>query len=340
MAAKKIKISDIADLTGLSRATIDRVLNDRDGVKLATQQKVKKAVRDLKVARDGVKTGQFRGTMKLRVVLPKGSNPFFSQLRSGFNKTLAPFTKADVSVIFQTVDPYEPSTLIKALEQTSKDTNAVITLGVDIPEFENSINTLVDRGVRVVTVVSDVPNSKRAVFVGQDNFVTGRTAGRLMLNALPKGECSIAVIIGHLHFRHLLDRQAGFQQVIGLERPEITVLPLGPYGADPQNTPAIIAKIKALRASLKGVYIAGGGQPYLAEAISKLDLADPVIIGHEKTLVSQAHLQQGTFKFILAHDVQDIAEKAVAATLDETTYGTRYCGIHMFVKENFPEILV
>ena len=53
-------------------------------------------------------------------------------------------------------------------------------MALDHPLVRAAIDELVDAGTVVVTLVSDVPASRRAHYVGIDNVAAGRTAASLL----------------------------------------------------------------------------------------------------------------------------------------------------------------
>ncbi len=337
MSRKRARIEDVISLTGLSRSTIDRVLNLRPGVKAETKRRVEKALEELGYSASALAVLQNAQPAVLEVLVSRGSNPFFEPLEKGLVAASERAEAKGARVIIGGFDPYRPETVVRRLRRVSDETTAVVTVGVDTSEVEAEINRLVDRGTRVVTLISDVPRSKRHAFVGQDNFAAGRTAGRLMLNMLPEKSGEIAVLLGHLQFRHLLDRQAGFQQVVGLARPALNLISTAPYGTDREKAAEIVGTLVKSHPNLVGVYLAGGGQPYLIEALTTAVSAGTVVISHELTRHTHKALEKGLLTAILAHDVLEIGTKAISAALDADDTGDPACKIDVFVAENLPK---
>ena len=73
-----------------------------------------------------------------------------------------------------------PDALAGALEKLSPAYHGVATIALDHPRVRAAIDDLAARGVAVVTLVSDVPSSRRLHYVGIDNPAAGRTAATLM----------------------------------------------------------------------------------------------------------------------------------------------------------------
>lgn len=331
-------MKDIARATGLSTATVDRVLNDRPGVRPETRSLVTEALQALGYSVGALRSRGIGSDQALEVLLSQGTNPFFERMRAGFVAALAPLQAADLKAKLGGFDPYDAKTVVDRLNQVAPETTCVITVGVDTPEVAQAIDTLVARGVRVVTVVSDVPGSRRAAYVGQDGFAAGRTAGRLMGALLRADQGSVAMLLGHLRFRHLLDRQAGFQQVLGGTKPDMDVISTKPYGTDPAVGREIVEKLFARYPDLKGIYLPGGGQPHLVEAVAARKTPGTIVIGHEATAVSATYLRQGVFDAILSHDVHEVGRRALDAAFGQLPQDETPCSVNIYVQDNFPSL--
>jgi len=85
---------------------------------------------------------------------------------------------------------------------------AGICLSAARPEiFQADIDKAVAQGIPVICVDADVPNSKRVLYIGMDNFKAGRESLRRMAALVPgKGNIVVITIPGQ---RNLDDRVAG-----------------------------------------------------------------------------------------------------------------------------------
>src|SRR5947209_6603200 len=82
----------------------------------------------------------------------------------------------------------------RALEQLPSSFDGVATVALDHPRVRAAIDDLVARGIAVVTLVSDVPASRRLHYVGIDNPAAGRTAATLMGRFLGQRRGKIGLI--------------------------------------------------------------------------------------------------------------------------------------------------
>ena len=104
--------------------------------------------------------------------------------------------------------------------------DGVAVVALDHPAVREAINALVARGKTVVTLVSDVPGSKRTHFAGIDNSSAGRTAAGLMGRFLRGQTGKIGLFAGSLSLRDHIERQFGFEQVMAHEFPQLQILPV------------------------------------------------------------------------------------------------------------------
>jgi LacI family transcriptional regulator len=72
------RIADVARLAGVSLATVDRVLNQRPGVRAATVQRVLKAAAELGYVMDGALPASAPKPLRLAFLLPAGTNRFLA----------------------------------------------------------------------------------------------------------------------------------------------------------------------------------------------------------------------------------------------------------------------
>ena len=94
-----------------------------------------------------------------------------------------------------------------------KDLSGIALSPIDAERQTHLINQMVREGKKVVTLDSDAPLSDRHNYVGTNNIAAGETAARLVKEALPQGG-KVAVLLANLTKNNMVDRKAGFEEVI------------------------------------------------------------------------------------------------------------------------------
>src|SRR5690606_383129 len=146
-------------------ATVDRVLNGREGVRRQTRDHVLAIARKLG---HGAELGQTQSTaMRLDFVLPAGDNSFMSLLRQHLLDEAQ--CRPDIQARLHLVEGFNAEKLASQLYQLQSNTDAVGVVGLDDPQVRDAIAALQVSGIPVCTLVSDIPTSSRMGYVGIDN---------------------------------------------------------------------------------------------------------------------------------------------------------------------------
>ena len=140
----RARVTDIARAAGVSTATVDRVLNQRPGVRAATMQKVLKAAAalDYLPEADLYKAMQPK-PMRLVFLLPPQSNRFMQMLGDYIafsEEQLAPF---NVKCKCHHIEGFNPSVLAKRLLHYGRQADGVAFMALEHPLVREAVNTLV-----------------------------------------------------------------------------------------------------------------------------------------------------------------------------------------------------
>ena len=314
---RRTTLVDVADVAGVSLATVDRVFNHRPGVSPRTAERVEQALVRLGYRPDPAAVRLARGIQyQFCFVLPTGTNTFMNLLAGQVERTLIALADQQAYGDVVRVDVFDPNVLAETLRGLIGRYHGVATVALDHPLVRDAINALVDAGTSVVTLVSDVPNSKRHRFVGIDNSAAGRTAGTLMGRFAGGRSGPVGLIAGSLALRDHVERMFGFQQVLASEFPALRTLPALEGRDDSQRCRAVAEKLLAEHPDLIGIYSIGAGNRAIADALEKAGRAREVIfLGHELTDHSRRYLMQGTMAAVLNQDPGHEARSAARILL-------------------------
>lgn len=124
---------------------------------------------------------------------------------------------------------YDMNAMVAAFDQAiAKQPKGICVFAVE-PVLTPSINKAVDSGIPVVTILGDLPESKRLAFVGSYQHDLGYTGGKAIAEALNgKGKVAILSIPGVKMFD---DREAGYRDAFK-EYPGIEIVQVGDTKAD------------------------------------------------------------------------------------------------------------
>ena len=340
----RASLQDVARAAGVSLATVDRVLHGRPGVRARTVERVNAAVHQLGYRPDpaAARLARSSRTLRLAVVLPSGTNTFVSMLQQQV-QAMAPWLSEQRAVaVVQTVDVFSPQALADHLHSLDEGFDAVLVMALDHPQVRAAIDDLVARGTEVITLVSDVPNSRRAHFVGIDNVAAGRTAGTLLGRFVGRRPGRIGIVLGSRALRDHAERLFGFEQVIAAEHPQLQLLaPIEGHDLS-ERTELLVADLLKREPWLAGLYSIGAGNRGIQAALAASGRAEHVVwICHELTPHARRALLDGVADAVInqdaGHEVRSACRLALARLSGERVLPDQErIRIDIFLKDNLP----
>ncbi|WP_207459277.1 LacI family DNA-binding transcriptional regulator [Azospirillum sp. SYSU D00513] len=303
-AAGLPRIADIARLSGASTATVDRVLNQRPGVRAATAQRVLKAAAELGYLPEGeIQAAAAPKPMRLLFLLPEGNNRYLTMLgqliRSAEAQGLAPAARCQV----EHIKSFNPELLARTLVANWRKADGIAFMALEHPAVREAVNELAERGVPSVTVISDILNCRRAAYVGLDNRSTGRTAGYLIGRFLGRRPAKVAMIAGSLSYRAHEEREMGFLHMLNEEFPSVEVVGLREAHDDEAKSYRQTKTLLSHHPDLAGIYSIGGGAEGVARALREARREREIVfLGHGLTPETRALLIDGTMDAVITQD--------------------------------------
>lgn len=311
--ARRATVHDVARQAGVSLATVDRVLNGRPGVRQATAEKVELAIAALDFRRD-LSASLLARARDLHVlfILPDGRNEFMANLADAIARRGRTGRVERLHLEVARVKAMDPGALAGRLAQLDrKSCDCAVIVATDDEAVRKAVDAVTRKGIAVMTLVSDLPNSARKIFIGIDNVAAGRTAASLMGRFTGSGK--VALIAGSLGLRDHQDRLEGFREVAAREFPQLQLI--GPFEAhdDRGETETFAAGLLRDHPDLKGIYNLGAGNAGLITALDASGRSNEVrVIAHELSEPTHAGLKSGAIDVVLDQNPDGEIRAAVA----------------------------
>lgn len=303
---------DLARVAGVSRATVDRVLNGRDGVKKKTVDKVNAAIEEIGFVRNLAAANLAKSrTYRFLFVLPQSGDQFLDEILKHIHEAQTVFSAEMVTTSVHHVDQNDPFKIAALLTSLSPETvDGVAIMAPETPQVRDAIQRLQERGVHALPFISNQTHSGDQ-WVGIDNHAAGATAGTLMGRFLPCRPGKLAVIADSLLSRDSLERRSGFDAIINSSFPHLQTLPsLETYGSE-NRARRIIMEAFRHRSDIVGVYILSSEARGPLSAISDVMVSHQVIIAHERTPHTVNALVEGTLDAVITQDPGHLVRSAI-----------------------------
>ena len=339
----KPTVHDIARTAGVSLATVDRVLNERPGVRAKTRERVMAAMNTLGYVRDVGAANLARGKLyQFDFILPDNENTFMLSLRAELQSAMERALAERILVNVVLVPAFDEAALVAALDESvTRKPDGVAFVAVDTDPVREACARLSAQGIHAVTLVSDLGQSTRTHYVGVDNGAAGRTAARLLGLFANGTEGALAVVAGSLKVRDHLERFDGFTAAMKADFPGREILPVLEGFDEGPRVERLVNKLLDERTDIAGIYSLGAGNSGLVKALAKHKANRPLVIAHERDSVTSKALTDGIIHAVLAQDAGHEIRSAIRvlkASADRLAIvpGQEHIRIEIFLKDNLP----
>jgi LacI family transcriptional regulator len=337
-------IVEIARAAGVSTATVDRVLNNRAGVRERTRTRVMLAAERLGYLPEKKANGHPRaaGTAAIDFLLPGGTNTFLKIL-AGHLEAMAELRRHEAAIRIHLIEGFNPEALAAKLVELKSHSQGIGVVAIDHPTVREAIRDVAAAGVPVVTMVSDISNVPRIAYVGIDNRAAGRLAGYLLGRFIRPGGEQVALFAGSLSYRGHEEREMGFRHMLAEDYPHLQVVQLREVRDDIERAYGEAKALLSTYRNLAGIYNIGAGNRGIARALEESGRARDVgYICHEVTEFTRRFLVSGTVDAVIDQnprvEARDAVDWLLMAAQGQHQPNLPPIRIQAVFKENIPQV--
>jgi LacI family transcriptional regulator len=335
--ARRSTIADLADASGVSISTIDRILNGRHPVRKVTGDKVLAAAEAIgfyatPALRERLGVGQ--PVIRLGFLLQQSNRPYYRALAVALEQ-VAQLAGPRVHLTVEHMDDLTPEAVAARMIEMGGRVDALAAISAEHPRITQAIEALALQNVPVFGLISGLTAACGTGYVGLDNWKVGRTAGWAIAN-LCKVPGRVAILFGNHRYRCQEMNETGFRSYFREHAPEFTLLePMSTF-EDRRIARALTEDILLREPDLAGLYVCGGGITGALEAL-KNSGRKLVTIGHELMEPTRVALMDGILTMVIAHPTTRMLQAAVEAMCDAASGqppGQHMIGFDIYTAEN------
>lgn len=298
-ARREFRVTDIADQSGLSRATVDRVLHGRHGVRPETVAQVRRAIEELRRQRSQL---HLSGRPVILDLVMQAPDRFAQECRRALEAELSGLRPALARARFSLTEHSDPKAAAELLDGiVGRRSHGVILKAPDHPLVAAAIQRLADSGIPTTTFVTDVSDSPRVSYVGVDNAAAGATAAYLIQHWRP-AVGAVLVTLSSSTFRGEEERARGFVETFTRLDPTREILRVTDTDGLDDSMEAAVRDVLGDHCDIDAVYSIGGGNRAILAAFAKHLPA--AFIAHDLDTDNRALLRAGQLTAVLHHDLR------------------------------------
>jgi LacI family transcriptional regulator len=203
----------IAELANVSIGTVDRALHGRNGINESTRERILQIARQISYTPNlAARTlSVSKASFRIGVCIPREIHFFYDQLWSGVLDEARRAAQLGAQFVNRPVRALREGDAKAFKELVKSGVNGIILTAGNPQRLTPLIDDAEERGIRVVCVSTDAPESRRSSIVCVEPWLNGRLAGELMGKFVPLGS-KVAVVAGMLNTEDHRKKTDGFSE--------------------------------------------------------------------------------------------------------------------------------
>ncbi len=338
-----VTMKEIAEMAGVHRSTVDKVLHNRPGVSDPVRQRIQKILDECNYQANPVGKALKMQEKKLKIEVLLLEVDARSVLKRGIEEELKKYDTFQVEIKYITLGYSDAESQAAALSKLKKDkVDGIIMSPINSPEIVQKIDECAEEGIPVITVNTDIKGSQRLCFIGQDGFKAGRIAGRLMGEFL-QGKGKVAVFTSDSDEYQSFPfgtREGGFRELVGGQYPNIEILPSIYTHEQPQIIRREMRKLCENETELAGIFITCGGVNAVGDVLEEYERKDMKLICYENYPEILRLLEKNIVTATLDSEIEEQGKKALEVLMEYLIYDRKpekrhlYSEIKILLKES------
>ena len=320
-----VTMKQIAEIAGVSRGTVDRVLNNRPGVNAQVAEDIQKISDKL-----GYKTnvaGRLLSKKNLRkrigIIANSENNPFYFEVFQGIQAAVNEVSSFGFSVVTRTAEGFDAENQLRQInELVDSGVDALVVTPINSPEIISRFNELAASNIPVVAMNSGI-NAKCLAYVGANYEMSGETAGGLMGMMTAGKPCRVGVITGSDEVEALLHRVIGFRNVIERDFPNVSISGIRDNNDRIDLAYQYVKDYFKQDKDVNAIYIVSAGQAGVIHAIEELGLAGKVpVLMYDLTPAVLQGLKDGIVSASITQDPFQQGYRPIKVLYEYFVHGT------------------
>ena len=343
---EKIRIKDIAEMSGVSVGTVDRVLHNRQNVSKAAREKVEAVLKSINYQPNMYASAlAYNKSYTFYCIIPKHeSEAYWEEIEEGAERACDTRSDFRIKVKMMYYRRFDTKTFERKCEEClGASPNGVIVVPSELEITKNFTDKLHERNIPFVLLDSYMPDLKPLSFYGQDSFCSGYFAAK-MLMLIASGEKEIMLMKqtkdGKVASKQQENREVGFRHYMQDHFPNVGIHELDlPLDGNVETYDAMLEDFFTHNPHIHHCITLCSKAHIVGEFLLKTNRRDIQIMGYDMVERNAKCLRLGSISFIIAqhgfmqgYNCVDTLFKAIV--LKKKVDPVNYMPIELLSKEN------
>ena len=259
--ANRPTITDLAKASGVSVATVDRVLNGRAKVRAETTQRVFDAAHAIGYHGTPLLAQRLKSDLpevRIGFVLHKEKHHFFQAFKQAAEGAAARAYGIRGKAVIAYAQGQTPQAFVETMEGIAPSVDVLAATAIAHVDTGDAVQRFQAQGKPCFALLNDFAQGHRRSYIGLNNLQTGRIAAHMVATAAPRAGKVAIFVGGHRWHGHEL-REAGFRSYFREHAPQFEILDTLVNLETRELTYEATLDLLARYPDLTGIYCAGGG---------------------------------------------------------------------------------
>lgn len=343
---ERIRIKDIAERSGVSVGTVDRVLHQRPNVSKTAREKVEKALQEMDYQPNAYASAlAYNKSFTFYLVLPAHeSEAYWDEIEQGARKAMELRRDFHIDVKIEHYERFNDEDFTNIYTKVlAANPNGVVIVPSSLDITRQFTDEMHARQIPFVMLDSYMPDLKPLAFFGQDSFSSGYFAARmLMLIAYDDKEIAIMKRVknGQVTSKQQANREVGFRHYMKDHFPQIKITDLYlPVEASRKEYDKALDEFFAEHPNIHNCITLGSRAHIVGSYLLRKNLRDVQIMGYDMVAKNATCMRQGSISFLIAQHAYQQGYHSVdalfrAIVLKREVNPVNYMPIELLSKEN------
>lgn len=343
---EKVRIKDIAEKSGVSVGTVDRVLHNRPNVSKEAREKVEKVLKEINYQPNMYASAlAYNKSYKFYCIIPEhDSEAYWEEIEDGTARACE--TRRDFHISTEIL--YYKRYDAKSFSQTAKiclekNPNGVIVVPGELQATRRFCEIMHERNIPFILLDSYVPDVNPLSFFGQDSFASGIFSAKiLMLIAGNDKEIMLFKQMknGKVASRQQENREQGFRHYMNEHFPKVKIIELDiPVDNSREGIDKKLEAFFTTHPEIRNCITLGSKAHLVGEFLLRTNRRNVQIMGYDMVEKNAECLRKGSVSFLIAqhaymqgyHCVDSLFK---AIVLHKKVDPTNFMPIELLSKEN------
>ena len=343
---EKIRIKDIAEKSGVSVGTVDRVLHNRPNVSKEAREKVEQVLNSINYQPNMYASAlAYNKRYTFYCIIPKHeSEAYWEEIEEGAARACEARRDFHIDVKMMYYERFDSATFTKECNKClNANPNGVIVVPSELDTTKRFTDKLHERNIPFILLDSYMPDLKPLSFYGQDSFCSGYFAAK-MLMLIASNEKEIMLMKqtkhGKVASKQQENREVGFRHYMQDHYPHIKICELDlPLNEDKEKYDSILEDFFTSHPQTHHCITFCSKGHIVGEFLLKTNRRDIQIMGYDMVERNARCLRLGSISFLIAQHAFMQGYNCVntlfkAIVLKKKVDPVNYMPIELLSKEN------